>query len=224
LITPGAVIKTALAFAKKHDVPINSLEGFVRQITGWREFIHGIYRHYSVRQETSNFFNHTRKLKDCWYDGTTGLPPLDDAIKKAGRLGYCHHIERLMIVGNTMLLCELDPVEAHRWFMEMFVDSADWVMGPNVYGMTQFADGGIFATKPYICGSNYWLKMSDYKRGPWCDTVDALYWSFIDKHLDYFRSNPRLSVMPMALQKMDPEKLKRHRQLAGEFRARVSEA
>jgi deoxyribodipyrimidine photolyase-related protein len=224
LITPGAVIKTALAYAKKHDVPMNSLEGFVRQITGWREFIHGIYRHYSVRQEDANFFKHHRKLKDCWWDGTTGIPPLDDVIKKAGRLAYCHHIERLMIAGNLLLLTQTDPHDAHRWFMEMFIDSADWVMGPNVYGMTQFSDGGIFATKPYICGSNYLLKMGDYKRGEWCDTVDGLYWTFIEDHKDYFTSNPRLSVMPMALGRIKPEKMERHRQLAKDFRARVSSA
>ena len=224
LITPGAVVKTALQFAKKNDVPMNSLEGFVRQVTGWREFVHGIYRHYSVRQEGANFFKHQRKLKECWYDGTTGIPPLDDAITKAGRLAYCHHIERLMIVGNLMLLCELAPTEAHRWFMEMFIDSADWVMGPNVYGMTQFSDGGIFATKPYICGSNYLLKMGDYKRGDWCETVDALYWTFIDKHVDYFNGNPRLSIMPRALAKMDPAKLKRFRTIAADFRDQVSHA
>ena len=126
------------------------------------------------------FFEHQNKLKPCWFDGTTGLPPLDDAIVKARDLGWQHHIERLMVMGNLLTLAQIHPHEAHRWFMEMFVDSSDWVMGPNVYGMGIFSDGGIFATKPYICGSNYLIKMSDsYKKGaPWCDVVDGLYWGF----------------------------------------------
>ena len=104
-----------------------------------------------VLRITSNFWNHQRKLKASWYSGETGIEPLDDVIKKVGRYAYAHHIERLMVVGSLMLLLEVQPHEAHRWFMEMFIDSSDWVMGPNVYGMAIFSDGGIFATKPYFC-------------------------------------------------------------------------
>jgi deoxyribodipyrimidine photolyase-related protein len=111
-----------------------------------------------------------------------------------------------MIAGNLMTLCEIRPVEVHRWFMEMFVDSSEWVMGPNVYGMGIFSDGGVFATKPYICGSNYLRKMSDYGKGPWCDTVDGLYWRFIDKHRDFFAGSPRLALMPRALDRLDEER------------------
>ena len=111
-----------------------------------------------------------------------------------------------MVLGNLMTLCEIEPREAHRWFMEMYIDSADWVMGPNVYGMGIFSDGGIFATKPYICGSNYLLKMSDYGKGDWCDIVDGLYWRFIDKNRDFFGSNPRLSLMPRALDRLKDER------------------
>jgi deoxyribodipyrimidine photolyase-related protein len=102
-----------------------------------------------------------------------------------------------------MLLCEIDPREVHRWFMEMYMDSSDWVMGPNVYGMGQFSDGGIFATKPYISGSNYILKMSDYKKGDWCDIWDGLYWRFIHRHRKFFQKNPRLGLMVGTLDKMD---------------------
>ena len=125
------------------------------------------------------------------------------------RLGWAHHIQRLMVVANLMTLCEIRPTSAWRWFMEMYVDSSEWVMGPNVFGMGIFSDGGVFATKPYICGSNYLLKMSDYKRADWCETVDGLYWRFIHKNRDFFQSNPRLALMPRALDRLDPERRSR---------------
>ncbi len=209
LLTPRQVIDAVLEYAGEHDVPLNSLEGFVRQVAGWREFVRGIYHNYSERQRSNNHWNHERALTAHWYEATTGIPPLDDAIDAARRLGWTHHIPRLMVLGNLMTLCEIKPAAAHRWFMEMFVDSANWVMGPNVYGMALFSDGGIFATKPYICGSNYLLKMSDYKKGPWCDTVDGLYWRFIEKHLDFFTANPRLAVMARTLQHIKPERRER---------------
>ncbi len=130
-----------------------------------------------------------------------------------------------MVVANLMLLCRIHPQEAYRWFMEMFVDSSDWVMGPNVFGMGLFSDGGIFATKPYICGSNYLLKMSDYKKGAWCDVVDGLYWSFIRDHKDYFVTNPRLSMMVRNLERMEKDKkdhLKRIFKAAHDFRTNFS--
>jgi len=209
LLTPEEVVDRALEHAEEHAIPLNSLEGFVRQMIGWREFIRGIYHAYDEEQQRANFWGHERRMKPCWWDGTTGLDPLDHSIRTALRLGWTHHIERLMILSNLMNLCEIEPREAHRWFMEMYVDSSDWVMGPNVYGMGLFSDGGIFSTKPYLCGSNYVLKMSDYGRGDWCETMDGLYWRFVEKHLDFFRGNPRLSVMPRALAKLDPERKKR---------------
>jgi len=193
------------------------VEGFVRQVLGWREFIRGIYRNYSEEQDVANFWNHTRKLRDCWYTGTTGITPLDDVIRKVEDWGYAHHIERLMILGNMMLLCEVDPREVHRWFMEMFVDSADWVMGPNVYGMALMSDGGIFATKPYICGSNYWLKMSNYRKGQWSTIVDALYWNFIARNKSFFARNYRMSMMVKLLDKKTPAQMKLYQQTAEKF-------
>lgn len=206
LLTPEEVLEAVLS-AK--EIPLNSLEGYVRQLIGWREFIRGIDECFGERQESSNFFNHTRKLTKSWYNGNTGIPPLDDAISKVVELSYCHHIERLMVLSNLMLLSEIDPKEVYRWFMELFSDSAEWVMGPNVYGMGQFSDGGIFATKPYLCGSNYLLKMSDYAKGEWCETVDGLYWRFVDKHRSFFQKQPRLKMMTASLDRMDPAKKKR---------------
>ena len=152
--------------------------------------------------ENSNFFNHTRKMKKTWYDGTTGLEPLDYAIKNAMKYGWSHHIERLMILANIMNLCEIKPKIVYKWFMEMYADSSEWVMSPNVYGMGLFSDGGIFSTKPYICGSNYMLKMMDFKKGEWCEVMDGLYWRFIDKNRNFFSKNPRLNMMVRILDSM----------------------
>ena len=226
LILPDEVIERVYqAYQEGSNIPLNSVEGFIRQVLGWREFVRGIYQEYDEVQQTTNFWKHEEKLNEHWYQGTTGIPPLDDAIKKADSVGYNHHIERLMVVANLMLLCRIHPQEAYRWFMEMFVDSSDWVMGPNVFGMGLFSDGGIFATKPYICGSNYLLKMSDYKKGAWCDVVDGLYWSFIRDHKDYFVTNPRLSMMVRNLERMEKDKkdhLKRIFKAAHDFRTNFS--
>ena len=206
LLTPDEIIQKAVKFSKQESIPLNSLEGFIRQIIGWREFIRGIY-HYKGREEKkSNFWQHNRRLTSDWYEGTTGIKPLDDVIKDCLKYGYTHHIPRLMIVCNIMNLCRIHPDEIYKWFMEMFVDSSDWVMVPNVYGMGTFADGGIFATKPYSCGSNYILKMSNYKRGNWCEIVDGLYWKFMSDNLSFFKSNHRLSILVRSLDKMNKVK------------------
>ncbi len=206
LLTPDEIIQKAVNFSKQESIPLNSLEGFIRQIIGWREFIRGIY-HYKGREEKkSNFWQHNRRLTSDWYEGTTGIKPLDDVIKDCLKYGYTHHIPRLMIVCNIMNLCRIHPDEIYKWFMEMFVDSSDWVMVPNVYGMGTFADGGIFATKPYSCGSNYILKMSNYKRGDWCEIVDGLYWKFMSDNLSFFKSNHRLSILVRSLDKMNKVK------------------
>jgi deoxyribodipyrimidine photolyase-related protein len=184
------------------QAPLNSREGFVRQVMGWREFIRGIYQNFSQRQETSNFFGHERRLKRIWYEAKTGLEFLDHSLARTWRFAYNHHIERLMIISNVMLMCEIQPREVHRWFMEMYVDSSDWVMGPNVYGMGQFSDGGLFATKPYIGASNYILKMSHYKKGDWCDIMDGLFWRFLDKHRNFFSKQYRMAGLLKNLEKM----------------------
>ena len=226
LITPSEVLDRALERAASAGVPMNSLEGFVRQVIGWREFIRGVYRQYEQEDETNNFWGHTRTLKPCWYDGTTGLRPLDDVIRKANRFGWTHHIERLMVMGNLFNLCEVRPAQAYDWFMCMYVDSSDWVMSPNVYGMGLMSDGGVFATKPYICGSNYLVKMSDCykKREDWCETMDGLYWRFVDKHRDFFAGNARLSMMLGTLDRMDADKKQQRFALAEAFIGRVTEA
>jgi deoxyribodipyrimidine photolyase-related protein len=204
-LTPLEVVKEVETLATKDN--LNAVEGFIRQVMGWREFIRGIYQSCDEFQQKENFFNHKAKLRPCWYKGNTGIPPLDDAIKKSLKWGYAHHIERLMVLGNLMLLLEVDPKEVYKWFMEMFVDSSDWVMGPNVFGMSQFSDGGIFATKPYMSGSNYIFKMSSYKKDPsWSLGWDGLYWRFIDRKREFLQKNHRLNMMVKMYDKMDATK------------------
>ena len=215
LITPAEILDKVKKIENK--IRINSLEGYVRQIIGWREFMRGIYQNYDKRLENTNFFNHKNKMKLSWYNGTTGLDPLDHSIKNALNFGWSHHIERLMILANIMNLCQIDPKEVYKWFMEMFVDSSDWVMAPNVYGMGLFSDGGIFATKPYICGSSYFLKMMHFKKGPWCDVMDGLYWKFIDRHKTFFLKNPRLAMMVRISEKMNKERKTRIFKAANNF-------
>ena len=222
LVTPDEVVTRALNYHEENETHFPSVEGFVRQIVGWREFMRGIYHEYG-EQLNINYFGHYRKMKSCWYNGTTGIPPLDDSIKKALKNGYTHHIERLMILGNTMLLTELDPDEVYSWFMEMYVDSADWVMAPNVYGMSQFADGGIFATKPYIGGANYIRKMSDYGKGDWEIVMNGLYWRFIHNNVETFANNQRMSMMVATLGRMGADKKEQLFAAADEFIERVTE-
>ncbi len=210
LLSPRQIVDKTLQYAAKSNIPLNSLEGFIRQVVGWREFIRIVYEREGSKQRTKNYWGFDRKIPANFWKGTTGILPVDNVIKKVLQTGYSHHIERLMVMGNFMLLCEFDPDEVYKWFMEMYVDAYDWVMVPNVYGMTQFADGGLMTTKPYISGSNYLLKMSDYKKGPWCDVWDGLFWRFMHVHRDFFLKNPRLGMLVKTFDKMPGEKRKKH--------------
>lgn len=223
LLKPDEVIRAAMA--RQGSIPLNSLEGFIRQVLGWREYVRVMYHQIGSKQRTRNFLGHAYPLPESFYDGTTGIAPFDIVVHRVLRSGYCHHIERLMVLGAFMALVEIHPDAVYQWFMEMFIDAYDWVMVPNVYGMSQYADGGLMTTKPYVCGSNYILKMSDFAAGPWCEIWDALYWRFINKHRELFLKNPRLSLAVRSLDKMgprEPELLARAdmylRQLHGELR------
>ena len=217
LLYPKIIVNKTLEYYKKNNIPINSCEGFIRQIIGWREFIRGVYRCKGTEERTKNFWGFNRKIPESFYNGTTGIEPLDDTIHKINKSGYANHIERLMIVGNFMLLCEFDPDEVHRWFMELFIDSYDWVMVPNVYGMSQFADGGLMSSKPYISSSNYIIKMSNYKKGEWCKIWDGLFWNFMDKQRAFFLKNPRMRMLISSFDKMDSSKKETHLVTADNF-------
>jgi deoxyribodipyrimidine photolyase-related protein len=218
LLKPMQIIDEAILFANKNNISFNTLEGFVRQILGWREFVRAMYNRESVAMRTKNFWNFNHKMPKSFYDGTIGVLPVDDAIKKLNKSAYNHHIERLMILGNFMLLCEIKPTEVYQWFMEMYIDAFDWVMVPNVYGMSQFADGGLMCTKPYISGSNYIFKMSDYKKqGEWPAIWDGLFWRFMHVHRNFFLQNPRLGMLIRTFDKMSEEKKSQHLEIANNF-------
>jgi deoxyribodipyrimidine photolyase-related protein len=206
LINPQEVVDQILLTYEKKKLPISSIEGFVRQIIGWREYVRAIYTVNGVDMRNANSLEQNRELTALWWDGTTGLPPVDDVIKKVNEHAYAHHIERLMIMGNIMLLCEIKPTEVYNWFMSLFIDAYDWVMVPNVYGMSQFSDLGSMVTKPYISGSNYILSMSHYQKDDWCDIWDGLFWSFVERHQEMLAKNPRTAMMVKNLNRLNPDK------------------
>ena len=156
----------------------------------------------------------------AFYDGTTGIEPVDIVIRRVQQHAYCHHIERLMILGNFLLLCEISPDAIYQWFMELFIDAYDWVMVPNVYGMSQHADGGLVTTKPYISGSSYVLKMSNFRKGPWCPIWDALYWRPVPQHRAFFAADQGMSVMASQCDPMG-SRLDEHLRTAEQFLTRL---
>jgi deoxyribodipyrimidine photolyase-related protein len=221
LLAPQEVLDVTLTYEGR--VPLNSLEGFIRQIIGWREFVRLVYQTRGRRQRSQNFWKHTRPMPAAFYTATTGIPPVDHVIQAVLERAYCHHIERLMVLGNFMLLCEISPHAVYQWFMEMFIDAYDWVMVPNVYGMSQFADGGMMTTKPYISGSSYIRRMSDFPKGEWCRIWDALYWRFIDRHAEVFAANPRMAIMVKMKQRLG-QKLTEYHRIAEAFLNRIHQA
>jgi len=208
LLTPQQILDKTLDAATAYNTPISSVEGFVRQIIGWREFMRATYIDLGVTMRTSNHWNHTRPMPNAFYTATTGIDPVDNAIKRTLETGYCHHIERLMVLGGFMFLCEINPNDIYQWFMEMFIDSYDWVMVPNVYAMSQHADGGLITTKPYFSGSNYVIKMSHYKKGEWSKIWDALFWRWILNNKERLAGNHRWSMMCKNSERMDAARVK----------------
>lgn len=219
LVTPRDVIDQALS---KSGVPINDIEGFIRQVIGWREFIRSAYHTGEHVGPLQNKRGHNRQFTNHWLEGTTGLPPLDQAIQTLMRRGWNHHIERLMVFGNLMNLCEIDPQAVYEYFMTHHIDAYDWVMRPNIEGMGLTSSAQSFATKPYICGSNYLLKMSDYARGDWCDVVDGLYWRFVQIHRAEFASNARTALVAKGLDRIAPDRRERIFSSADQFLARCT--
>lgn len=201
LLTPQQVLDRTVALGQ---APIQSLEGFVRQILGWREYIRFVYMEKGEEMRSSNQLGNSKALDSGWYEGRLGVPPVDDAIKFAFKHGYLHHILRLMVVANFMNLSRIHPREMFRWFLDFSLDAYDWVMIGNVYGMASFASP-IMSTKPYISSSNYVLKMSDYKKGPWCGLWDALYYHFLQANEEAFSKNHRMGLMLANLRKKSEE-------------------
>ena len=207
LLPPSFVVDRALEYAAENEIPLSSLEGFIRQVIGWREFVRAMYERHGVKARTTNFWKHSRKMSALHF---SQIQPLQAAHEKALKYGYTHHIERLMVLGNFFLLSEIDPDEVYNYFMTYYMDAYDWVMVPNVYGMSQFADGGLLATKPYISSSRYLQKMGAKKDPEWNAIWDGLYWRFLYKHLEFFKSNHRTLPMTFHFNRMKEEVLNKH--------------
>ncbi len=217
LLTPKTVIAAVTKAYHEQNIPTNNIEGFVRQLLGWREYIYAVYTLKGQEQQRSNFFRNYREIPAAFWNGNTGLPPVDMVINKVKKYAYAHHIERLMIMSNIMLLCEFRPDDIYRWFMELFIDAYDWVMVPNVYGMGTFADGGLMSTKPYISSSGYIKKMSNFTSGDWCNTWDGLYWHFIDKYAEKLASIGRMGLIMHHYNNMSQNDIALHNKRARSF-------
>ncbi len=180
LLTPKEVVDTTIEYYEKNkkEVKINNFEGFIRQIIGWREYERMLYQLYYDDLVKSNYFGNNKKINKKWYTGELGIEPIDDTIKKAFKTGYLHHIERLMVMLNFMVLARIKPIEIYNWFMEFACDSYDWVMIGNIYGMGYFNTNTM--RKPYISTSNYIRNMSNYENdGHWNEVWDAMFYKFL---------------------------------------------
>ncbi len=207
LISPKEVIEKAIeAYQKSPDnIQYHQLEGFVRQIIGWREYMRGIYWHKMPAYAQLNYFNHQEKLPDWYWTGKTKMNCLKNAITQSLQYAYAHHIQRLMITGNFALLAGVHPDEVDAWYLGIYIDAVDWVEITNTRGMSQFADGGIVGTKPYVSSATYINKMSSYctgcyynkakKTGDKACPFNSLYWNFYDKHESKLAKNPRIGMM-----------------------------
>jgi deoxyribodipyrimidine photolyase-related protein len=213
LLDPKEVISKAILA----NPSLNSLEGFIRQILGWREFMRAVYILKGVEQRNLNFLNHTKSIPEEFWTAKTGIEPIDAVIKKLLKYAYSHHIERLMVMSNFMNLAEFHPDQIYEWFMTFYIDAYDWVMVPNVYGMSLYADGGLITTKPYVSSSNYILKMSNFKKADWAIIWDALYWNFVAKHKDLLSKNIRFGLILKQLEKMDEAKKQTLKKVVNDF-------
>ncbi len=218
LLTPARAVADAIAIGCTAGVPLESVEGFVRQLVGWREYVRTTYVQAGRRMRTGNFFGFkNRPLPRAFWTGETGLSPVDNVVQKVLRIGWCHHIERLMVLGSALLLCEAHPDEVYSFFSALFVDAYDWVMVPNVYGMSQFADGGLTATKPYISSSAYLLRMGRYDKGLWTGIWDALFWRFLLVHGPAIRGVRRAETLPDPYAVLSPSRRLLMMQTAEQF-------
>jgi deoxyribodipyrimidine photolyase-related protein len=215
LLSPREVIEAAEKAFQKGLAPLSATEGFIRQILGWREYIRGVYLCKGPSYLKSNYFDHNQPLPSFFYDAKTDMRCLSTTVTETIHHGYNHHIQRLMVISNYANLTKLSPQEVNRWFNEMYIDSMEWIVAPNVLGMGLFADGGQMSTKPYISSGSYLHKMSNYcddcsyqvktKTGLKACPFNSLYWQFIHQKQEVLSKNPRMSMMVNVWKKMDPE-------------------
>ena len=219
LLDPMEICRAAEEAWKQGDAPLNAVEGFIRQIIGWREFVRGIYFLEGPDYPRRNRLNHRRRLPDLYWGAETGMNCLSHAVRQTKEDAYAHHIQRLMVTGNFALLAGIDPGEVHEWYLSVYFDAYEWVESPNTVGMSQFADGGIVGSKPYVSSGAYIDRMSDYcsgcaydvkeKEGDGACPFNLLYWHFLDRHRERFESNPRMGVLYRNFDRMDADRKRR---------------
>jgi deoxyribodipyrimidine photolyase-related protein len=235
LLQPLEVITSAEKAYQQNKLDLRSVEGFIRQVLGWREYMHGVYHHMDTDYPERNWFNHTQPLPEFYWDAQkTDMNCLHQILTQVQRLGYAHHIQRLMVLSNFALISGVSPQELEEWFHGAFIDAYDWVMQTNVIGMGQFADGGVLASKPYAASANYINKMSDYcgscvynhqeRTGEKACPFNFFYWDFLDRHRDQLKSQCRMNLILPQLERISPEELKKIRQKTLVWYAKIDSA
>ena len=214
ILNPREVVERAEAAWRDGHAPLASVEGFIRQILGWREYVRGVYWTHMPDYVNHNVFQHNLPLPAWFWSGKTKMRCLSHAIGDSLDNAHAHHIQRLMVIGNFALLAGLDPAAVHRWYLGVYIDAFEWVEVPNTIGMSQFADGGLLATKPYVSSAAYIHRMSDYCKGCHYDKklregeracpYNSLYWDFFTRNAGQLAGNPRLGMVYRQLEKMDP--------------------
>ena len=227
MLGPAEVIARVEAAGRDGQAPLAAVEGYIRQILGWREYVRGVYWAQMPGYAESNALGHTRPLPDWFWTGNTRMACVRSAVKLSLANAHAHHIQRLMVIGNFALLAGLDPQALHRWYLGIYIDAFEWVELPNTLGMSQFADGGLLATKPYVSAAAYLHRMGDhcgqcpYRRdqptGPRACPFNALYWNFLDRHADTLGRNPRLAMPYRQLARMPDSRRQALAQQAGQL-------
>ena len=229
LLDPLRICRQVEAAWRAGKAPLNAAEGFIRQVIGWREYVRGIYWLKMPGYEHSNFFGHTRALPDLYWTAQTDMHCLGAAVTQTREHAYAHHIQRLMVTGNFAMLAGIDPHAVHEWYLGVYADAYEWVELPNTVGMSQFADGGVLASKPYAASGAYINRMSNYcgscrydvkqRTGPGACPFNALYWNFIARHRDKIGNNPRMAQMIRTYDKFPAEEQQRIADSAAAFLA-----
>jgi deoxyribodipyrimidine photolyase-related protein len=233
LLQPLEVIRAVEKAYHSKNLEIGGVEGFIRQVLGWREYMHGVYKYVDVDYSQRNWFNHTQPLPAFYWDAQkTTMNCLHQILTQVQQTGYAHHIQRLMVLNNFALISGISPQEIEAWFHAVFVDAYDWVMQTNVIGMGQFADGGTLASKPYAASANYINKMSDYCRscvynhqqrtGEKACPFNFFYWDFLARHRAQLKSQGRMNLIVRQLDRISAEEIKKIRQAAAEWHATIN--
>ena len=219
LLDPLRICAQVEAAYRDGKAPLNAAEGYIRQVIGWREYVRGIYWLKMPGYERSNFFSHSRALPSFYWTAETDLACVKAAVTQTKEHAYAHHIQRLMVTGNFALLAGIDPYTLHEWYLSVYSDAYEWVELPNTVGMSQFADGGVLASKPYVASGAYINRMSNYcgscsydvkqRTGPKACPFNALYWDFIARHREKIGHNPRMMQMVRTYDKFSDEEQQR---------------